>query len=454
MSRGGASPRRGVVARLTQGLALAVIFAILFVATRATPAFHGTSGTVAAVGFLLLAGTLASELLDALGVPHLTGYLLAGILAGPHALRLIDHASVEELTSVDTLALALIAMAGGAELDLESVKKGLKSLAFSTMLQTAVLAVGMVAAFMAARPLIPFARPLGFGALLGAGLLWSVLAMSRSPSATLGILAQTRAQGPLTRWTLTFVMSSDVVVVVLLAAALTVARVLIEPGATLSAKAFQALGHEIVGSVSLGTTLGLLLAAYLRLFAKGLPIVFVALGFGFTEVLRYLHFDPLLTFLVAGFVVQNLSRQGKTFLHAIERMGGVVYVVFFASAGAHLDLPLLAELWPVALLLAGSRAALSYGAARLSARVARDDAVVRRWSFAGLVSQAGLTLGLSATIEHEFPMLGAGFRALVLATVALNEMVGPIIFKLALDKAGESRPEERTSVVPAVAEAE
>lgn len=443
----GGAGGKGAAARAGQALALVAIFALLYVATHLTPAFHGTAGAVAAIGFLLLAGTLASELLDAIGVPHLTGYLLAGIVAGPHALKLIDHESVERLSSVNTLALALIAMAGGAELDLESVKKGLRSLAWSTVVQTGVLAVGMVAVFMAASPLVPFARGLSLTALFAVALLWSVLAMSRSPSATLGILAQTRAQGPLARWSLTFVMSSDVVVVVLLASALTVARPLIEPGASLSAKAFETLGHEIVGSVSLGTTLGLVLAVYLRLVGKGLPIVFVALGFGFTEVLRYLHFDPLLTFLVAGFVVQNLSKQGKTFLHAIERMGGVVYVIFFASAGAHLDLPLLGRMWPVALLLCSARAGLTWGGTRLSARLAKDGPAVTKWSFAGLVSQAGLTLGLGATIEREFPVFGAGFRALVLATVALNEMVGPIIFKLAIDRAGESRPAERISVL-------
>jgi hypothetical protein len=354
---------------------------------------------------------------------------------------------------VNTLALSLIAFAGGAELDLESVRKGLKSLAWSTLMQSTIVCVGMMTVFIVARPLVPFAKALSFSALVGVALLWSVLSMSRSPSATLGILAQTRAQGPLARWTLTFVMSSDVVVVVILAAAMTLARPLIEPGSAFSMKAFEVLGHEILGSVALGTTLGLVLAAYLRLVGKGLPIVFVALGFGFTEVLRYLHFDALLTFLVAGFVVQNLSKQGKTFLHAIERMGGVVYVVFFASAGAHLDLPLLGKMWPVALVLAVSRAGITWVAARVSAKLARDEELITKWSWSGLISQAGLTLGLSAVIEREFPSFGAGFRALALAAVALNEMVGPILFKLAIDRAGESQP-ERVSVIPGEAEME
>jgi hypothetical protein len=106
---------------------LAVIGGLLFGATRVFPDAGGT-GTIAAVGFLLLAGTLVSELVDVLKLPHLTGYLLAGILAGPHVLKLIDHHSVERLSSINALALALIALEGGAELKLDFVTKGLKSL--------------------------------------------------------------------------------------------------------------------------------------------------------------------------------------------------------------------------------------------------------------------------------------------------------------------------------------
>src|SRR5690606_22602260 len=149
-------------------------------------------------------------------------------------------------------------------------------------------------------------------------------AISRSPSATLGVLSQTRAKGPLTTFTLGFVMSSDVVVVVLLAGAIGVARSLMDPGAVVSLQAFGALGHEILGSVSVGTTLGLVLAAYLKLIGRQLLVVLIALGFGATEVLRYLHFDPVLAFLVAGFVVQNLSKQGERFMHAIEGTSSIV----------------------------------------------------------------------------------------------------------------------------------
>jgi Kef-type K+ transport system membrane component KefB len=235
-------------------------------------------------------------------------------------------------------------------------------------------------------------------------------------------------------------MSSDVIEILLLAAGMASARPLLEPGTPLSLHEFSALGHEIAAGISVGTTLGLILAVYLRLVGRQLVVVLVALGFGATEVLKYLQFDPLLTFVVAGFVVQNLSTQGDKLLHAIEGTGGVVYVLFFASSGADLDVPLLRSLWPLALLLAGVRAVTTFGAARVSSRIARDEPVLERWGWTALVAQAGLTQGLAAIVEREYPAFGSQFRALVIANVALNAIVGPILFKLALDRAGESRP--------------
>ena len=101
-------------------------------------------------------------------------------------------------------------------------------------------------------------------------------------------------------------------------------------------------------------------------------------------------------------------------------------------------------------MLAGSRAAATYGVARLSSRLAGDVPVVKKWGWSGLVSQAGLALGLAAVVSREFPAFGDGFRALAIATIALNEMIGPVLFKLALDRSGESSstPEPSLSIVP------
>ena len=435
-----------VVMRLVQALVLVALFGLLFAATRLVPELESHAVTIGAVGFLLLTGTLASELVDIIGLPHLTGYLLAGIVAGPHLLHLIDHHTVSQLTTVNGLALALIAMEGGAELKIDGLRKGFKSLAWATLLQSLVVPMVMTGVLIACKPLIPFLSALSTTAMIGVGLLWGVLAMTRSPSATLGILAQTRATGPLASGTLTFVMTSDIVVVVLMATALMIARPLIEPSSTFSLHDFETLGHELLGSVALGTTLGLVLAAYIRLVGKQLILVFLALGFGLSEMLGYLRFDALLTFMVAGFVVQNLSNQGPRFLKAIGETGSVVYVVFFATAGADLDVPLLRALWPVALVLCGSRAVVTWIIARLASRLANDPPVVRRWAWSGLISQAGLALGISGVVARSFPSFGDGFRALAIATVAINEMVGPVLFKMALDRSGESSTAPEPSI--------
>ncbi|MGC3997584.1 MAG: hypothetical protein QM767_08870 [Anaeromyxobacter sp.] len=437
MSGGGA---RTPAARLAGAAVALVVVALMYGASRMLPGDPGPAGSLAAFGFLLLSGAALAAALEPLGFPHLTAYLVAGVLVGPHVLQVVEHRAVEDLQVVNTVALALIALAGGAELRAREVLSAWRGLAWATLIHNAVGLLGMAAVFFAVRGLVPFAAGMAPVAALGVALLWGVVALTRSPSATLGILAQTRARGPVASHNLNFVMTSDVVVVVVLALALTVARPMLEPGAALALSSLGEVGHELLGSIAIGTTIGLALALYLKLVGRQVLLVLLAFGLVFTQLFSWLRFEWLLVFIVAGFVVQNLSRQGPRLLHEVERAGEVVYVVFFATAGAHLDLGLLATLWPAALLLAGARAALSWGAQRAASSLAGDPPAVARWGFAGMVSQAGLALGIAAKVAGEFPGFGPAFGALAVAVVSVNELAGPILFKLALDRAGESAP--------------
>jgi len=437
--------------RAIQALSLLVTFGVLYGVTRVTPELESHLGTVAAIGFLLLAGTLMSELLETIGLPHLSGYLAAGIVGGPHVLHLVDHHTVQELSPINTLALSLIALAGGAELRLATVRSVARSLAWATLIQSLMVLVCMSGVFLVMSRFLPFTQGMTFKALIGVSLLWGVLAVSRSPSACLGILSQTRAKGPLATFSLAFIMFSDVVVVILLATTMMLARPLITPGGSISFEDFNVLGHEILGSIAVGVTLGLGLSIYLRLVGRQLLLVLLAIGFGLSDTFAYIHVDSLLAFLAAGFVVQNLSDQGEKLLHAIEQTGSVVFVVFFATAGAHLDIPLLKRLWPIAVTLCASRALLTVIAGRISGRIAQDEPLLKRWGWSSLVSQAGLALGLSVVIIKAFPSLGEEFRSLCIAGIAINEMLGPILFKFALDRAGETdthAPEVRPSLAP------
>jgi Kef-type K+ transport system membrane component KefB len=433
-----AAVERSVGGRLLQFAALVVVFVVMFVAARVVPHSEGAAGVITAGGFLLLAGMLGSELLGLVGLPHLTGYLIAGAVAGPQALHLVDEEAVNSLSPATTLALALIALAGGAELRVDLLKRVLRSLVWSTVIQAGLGMLLTGAAFLAITRFLPFTQSLAGTSLLGVALLWGVIAVCRSPSATLGIFAQLRPDGPVSRFSLAFVMTSDVVVAMLLTTVIALARPLIEPASVLSLTDFKELGHEVLGSIALGTTLGLVLTAYLWLIGSQLLVVLIALGFGLTEGLHYLRFDPLLAFMVAGFVVANFSEQGDKLLASVNRTGNVVFVVFFATAGAHLDLVLVRQLWPIALFLGGVRAAGIFAAHKIAMKLSGDEPIVRKWGWSGLVSQAGLTIGMGLVVERSFPSFGAGFRSLVIANVALNELVGPILFKFALDRIGET----------------
>jgi len=433
-----ASAPKGVVTRLVQATALVVVFALLYAATRTAPEFESHLDSVAAVGFLLLAGTLMSELFETIGLPHLSGYILAGVVGGPHVLRLVDHHTVEQLVPVNTLAIALIAIAGGAEMRIKELRSVARSVSWALLLQCAVGLVVMAGAFLAVSGYLPFTKGMSLLPLIGVALLWGTLAVSRSPSALLGILSQTRAKGPVATFSLAFVMASDVAVVVMMAFVLMLARPLVTPGGSISIDDFNVLGHELLGSVALGTTLGLVLAIYLRLVGKNLILVLVALGFEMSDFMHYVKIDPLLSFLTAGFVVQNLSDQGDELLEAVEKVGSIVFVVFFATAGAHLDIPLLKTLWPVALALCVMRGLVAVATARVASRLVQDPPVIQRWGWSSLISQAGVTLSLSVVVAKAFPDFGEGFRSLAIACVGINEMIGPVLFKFALDRAGET----------------
>jgi Kef-type K+ transport system membrane component KefB len=439
-----ANTSQGFRARCTEALALATCLGLALAVTKLEPFGHSHFNAILAVGYLLFAGTMLANLVEPLKLPHLTAYIAVGVVGGPYVLHLVDHEAVKHLVPVNTLAISLIALAGGLELEARLVVKLLRSLFWSNVVQTVIVGITTAGAFLLLSPYIPFTAGLTLAQRIGVAALWGLLATSRSPSATLAILAQTKAQGPLTRWTLAFVMSSDVIVVVLSALLFVAVRPLLLDDATLSTARLVVLAREIVGSVSLGICLGLVLSAYLRLVGKQLLLILLVLGFVVTDGLKYVHFDPLLAFLVTGFMVRNLSHQGEKLLEAVSRTSGVVFVVFFATAGSHLDLQQLRSMWPIAVTFFLVRWGATLIASRASSAIARDEPQVRRYGWAPLVSQAGLTLALSQSIEREFPVLAEGFRSLVIATVAVNEVIGPILFKFALERTGETSAPLRT----------
>jgi Kef-type K+ transport system membrane component KefB len=114
-----------------------------------------------------------------------------------------------------------------------------------------------------------------------------------------------------------------------------------------------------------------------------------------------------------------------------------VFAIFFALAGAALDLHTVVAFWPVALVIVTARAALTWVGTRLGARYADSPPPIRRFGWMGLISQAGVTLGLSLLVAAEFPGWGDQFVAVTTAVIIVHLLVGPVLLKVALARAGE-----------------
>ena len=433
------TPRRSSLSLGAQAVALVICVAIVGVTAHRFATSSSRLGAIVAVGYLLYAGTLAANLLEPLRLPHLTAYILVGVVGGPNVLGLMDPHTLDTLAPISSLAISLIALAGGLELEFSELRHALSSLFWANLFNTVIVTLFAAAAFFYLARYLPFTRTMSLGGLCSAALIWGVLASSRSPSATLAVLAQTRARGVLSRWTLQFVMSSDIVVVIVMTLVLALARPYLIEGSEFSWNRLNLMTHELLGSIALGVTLGLVLAVYLRLGGKQFLLLLLILGFVATDLLSYVQFDSLLAFLVAGATVRNFSRDSRAFRATVFNTSGVVFVVFFGVAGAHLDLWLLRKAWSVAVSFFVVRLLASIVALWLANRAANESRVVRRWSWAPTISQAGLTLALATSLGREFPALGESLRSLVIATVAMNEVIGPILFKFALDRSGETR---------------
>ncbi|MCC7074083.1 MAG: cation:proton antiporter [Deltaproteobacteria bacterium] len=432
MSAHGAAPS---VQELVRGVvALACVVGVRLLLERI--GVPGSAGPLFALGFLVVAGYVCGGIAAFLRLPRLTGYLLAGLAAGPQGAGLIDSHDVKALMLVNTLALALIALQAGAEITLPVLRRSWWSVSASALAQLAIVIPGVGLAFWGLSSTLPFTEGLSTTGMLVVALLWGTLAFTRSPSVTIAVLAETRAKGPLTDWSIGIVVLLDVLILPIFAIVLGVTKSELV-GDELHLDMLATLGHELFSSVAAGVTLGLAVGALLRFVDRERVLVLVVFSYGVTALCTYLGYDTLFVFVIAGFVVMNLTRSGAPLMSATESTSGIVMIVFFATAGAKLDLAALYALWPAVLALVVARVVASVIAARVGHALAKDPAPVRSNAWLVLVSQAGVTIGLATIIADSLPGVGSGFASLCIAVVALNTIVGAALTKWALARAGE-----------------
>lgn len=441
---------------LRKGLVLGLLIGLVSLAylLRSTQGFNEdllpAGLVVMTLGFTLLASHILGRLLSTFGLPLITGYLLAGILLGPEGLELISLEVKSSLVTINQIALGLIALTAGGELALARLRPSLKAIGWVSSLQTLVVftltAGGLIGFELLSRN---FSTPsllrhdLDLQHVVAMGLILGLVATANSPASTVAVINELRARGPFTTLAIGTTVVKDVVVILLMALVLMISKGFVDSGSGLDPTLFGRIPTEVLASLAVGAVLGMFLIFYLAKVDKEVALFLLAvvvLGIevvDFVESHFHLHLHFLLIFIAAGFVVENVSARGEAMIQGLERSSLPVYVVFFTFSGVGLDMGSLRSLWPVAFGFVLWRGGLLYASTYAGARMAGQNSDTQHLSWTAFVAQAGISLGLAELVAQQFPHMGHQIRTFVLAVVAVNQLVGPVLFGWTLRRAGE-----------------
>jgi len=419
------------------------------------------SGTALAFGFLLLVAFFAGKIFAALRLPRLTGYIVAGIIAGPSVVALVSREMLRSLGPVQGVAICLIALTAGGELNLKRMRPYARVITWMMVCVVGGCAVLCTAVIYALRPWLPFLDGLSSQQSLAVCGIIGVSLAAMSPAVVMALLSEMRAEGSFSRTVLGVVVAADLAVIVLFGVVAAGAQAVLSGTADVAGAALH-VSWELFGSAGAGVAMGILLTLYLRKVRASRSLFVLLVCVVMAEVGSRLALDPLLVALSAGLFMENFSEIETTKLvHEIEGASLPVYVVFFAVAGAALRLDVLAVVAVPAIVLVVVRALAIWGGTRVASGVAGAEPRVAQWSFAAFLPQAGLALALPLLYPKVLPGLAEGPAALVLGIVGINQVLTPILLRVALIRTGEAdqakeldslslpEPEARQSPSPA-----
>ncbi len=417
-----------------------LVLALLMHATRSfSPANvqTGSAGVSLALGYVLLTAFFAGRIFKSLHLPKLTGYLAAGILVGPALLGFVSESMIQRLEIVNGMAIALIALTAGSELELAAMRPLARTIGWISLVGVIGTAGLLSITTFVLRPWLPFMASMSWGEALAVSLVIGVVTAAQSPAVVVALRDEMEADGPIARTVLGVVVLADLVVILLFAMASSIAKGVLGGSADVRST-IAALAWELPGSLVIGVLIGAVLSAYLRWVKESRELFVITAAFVIAEVGARVHLDPLLIALAAGILIRNATRQGEVLHKCIETSSLPVYVVFFAVAGASIHLDALAMVGIPAAIFVLVRAAGLLGGSRWGAHLANAPPAVQKWAGFGLLPQAGLALALSLLFTRTFPEFGAEARALTLGIVAINELIAPVLYRVALVRSGEA----------------
>ena len=415
-----------------------VVAAVLWVRHIGPASATEPSSTALALGFTLVAAMVTGDLLRRFRLPRLTGYLLFGVLFGPYLGNVISEPMASQLQLVNGLATTLIALIAGLTINLERLGPRVPGIVKVTAVTLGIALVGLFVVAWIVWPWLGVAPQATGLAKLTMIALFVVIVVSFSPTMTAAVISETGARGHLSDLVLAMVVLADVVVLVLFSLLMQGARFTLLAGDASDVNVLVRLAWEIGGAVAFGSLVGALFALYLRYVARETTIVLIAVCAVLSQVGATQRFEPLLAAMAAGLVIENFAvAQGDALKMALQRGALPVLVVFFVAVGTSLRLDAMVTMGVVATGLVAIRIALIRLGLAVGLRVSDVDRRTGAYAWTGLISQAGITLGLASVLATEFPTWGGQVQILLVALIAIDELVGPTVFRLGLAHAGE-----------------
>ena len=378
------------------------------------------------LALMIFVGMAFGRLAKLCKLPNVTGYLVGGLILGPSVLGLVPAEALAGMDLLSDLALGFIAFSIGNEFKLSYFKR-----VGATPIVIAVLE-SLLAVIAVAGGLLIAGFELSFALVLGS------IAAATAPAATIMVIKQYKAKGPMTETLLSVVAIDDATALIFFSLCVAAAGALGGKANSL-AQSLLSPAVEIFGAILMGFALGLLFLLPLRWFKKdgnrlALIFGFVFLGAG---VAQLLNLSALLLCMAMGAALANFSHDVDHILKLTDNVTPPLFLLFFVTSGAELQLGVLPSIGIAGVLYVTLRVVGKLGGAGLGGVLCKAEPSVKKYLGWALVPQAGVAIGLSLAATRVVPEYGSQIRAIILCATLIYEMVGPALSKLSLKKAGE-----------------
>lgn len=382
--------------------------------------------TLVYIAILLAAGLLCGRIVKLVKLPNVTGYLIAGLLLGPYVFKVLPADVVESFSIVSEMALAFIAFTIGLTFKRSYFKR------VGAMPIVIAFFEALVAVFLVQGVLIACGFDKAFSIVLGA------IAAATAPAATIMVIKQYKAKGPVTETLLSVVAIDDAVALMAFGFSVTVAN-------SINGKSTGVLMSilepfiEIGLSIIIGAAVGLLLLIPLKYFKKtsnrlSITVCAVFLSSGLATLFGA---SSLLTTMIAGMVFCNISNESDTIANIADSVTSPIFMMFFVISGAQLNINIIPQIGIVGIIYLVVRVAGKMLGAFLGAKITHAPDKVCKYIGPTLIPQAGVAIGLTIVAQTAVPQYADQIRAVILCATLVYEIIGPVITKISLVKAGE-----------------